>query len=242
MTLTYSGFTINNNYIWRLRASAFDMEIAIPSFSSERMSVELDEGVGNVADVTASFRYNDINCTMTKTPDTEYIEDDSDSTGSDMDIKNILEGTWLFASGETTGETEQATADLNDGSNASLNLKLASDVNLEISDITLTSDENSTGLSGTASVKYSQKWTAYESLSDEMWGKEGEFAFEKDETMKIIQVENGIWRIEDINNSNENIIITVNSNTEIKTVWTGTKDFLEKKCTYDITCIFKKQE
>ena len=153
MTLTYSGFTINNNYIWRLRASAFDMEIAIPSFSSERMSVELDEGVGNVADVTASFRYNDINCTMTKTPDTEYIEDDSDSTGSDMDIKNILEGTWLFASGETTGETEQATADLNDGSNASLNLKLASDVNLEISDITLTSDENSTGLSGTASVK-----------------------------------------------------------------------------------------
>ena len=240
MILTYvSGYNSSNT--WKLRTSDFDMEMTIPSFSSEIMSVEFYNGTGNVAGVTASYTYSNIECTMIKTPDTDYIEDDSDSTGSDMDIENILENTtWLFSTGESTGETEQATADLNDGSNTTLTLQLASDVNLNIGEITLTSDESGTGLTGEVNVKYSQRWTAYDE-DNQMQGSEGEFAFEKDEKMKIIQVENGVWRIEDTTNSNENVIITINSNNEIKTVWTGTKKFLNKKCTYYITCLFRKQ-
>ena len=223
---------------WRLRASAFDMIVTIPSFSSEKMTVFLDDGIGNVANVTGSYTCDNIECTLTKTPDTDYIEDNSDGTGSDT--VDILEGTWLFSTGGTTGETEEAKAYFNDGSQGTLTLKLASDVNLNISNITLAANESGTGLTGTVDVTYAQKWTAYDT-SSQMQGQEGSFAFDKDETMKIIKVADGLWRIEDTANSNENIIITINSSTEIQTVWTGTKNFLGKKCTYSITCLFRKQ-
>ena len=195
---------------------------------------------------TAGTRSYTIDCDLiktNKTPKTDYApssgSDDTDTT----DIANTLEGTWLFSTGENAGETEKAEAALNDGSNSTLTLRLASNVSLDISDITL---NDVTSLTGTVKVKYAHKWTAFDN-SNKMQGEEGDFTLDKDETMKIIHVSGNIWRIEDIedkdnNKLNENIILTVNSSNEIKTLWTGTKVFRGTKCTYTITCSFRKQK
>ena len=225
---------------WMLSSGSSNVpNILITRSSSRKISVQLS-GTTNFNGSTCDYTITA--SSMVKNSNTPTTDDDNEDTSdSNTGIKNILEGTWLFSTGEATGETEQATATLNDGSNTSLTLKLASDVNLNISALTLKDEDDTTGLTGTVNVTYSQQWTAYDEYN-QMQGSEGGFAFEKkDETMKIIQVENGVWRIEDINNSNENIIITINSNNEIKTVWTGTKDFLGTKCTYSITCLFRKQ-
>jgi len=202
-------------------------------------------GKGNFEGLGSDCYYR-ITCTFSKVS-ASPIDDTSGSDDTDgKTIKSILEGTWLFSTGSSSGATESATATSDTaGTTTTLTLKLASDVTLKFADIDLEPDDNTTSLTGTVTVDYAQKWTAYNSSSVKQ-GADGAFAFSKSNaTMKIIKVDDGIWRIEDTTNSNENIIITINSSTEIQTVWTGSTTANLggniDSYTYNITCVFRKQ-
>ena len=187
---------------------------------------------------------------MSKSSDTPTTDDSgSDSGSTESGIKEILEGTWLFSKGESDTATESAKAH-KDTSGTELTLKLASDVNMTFDNVTLTTGEDATSLTGTVIVTYEQKWTAYDSAGNTKLIDDGTFTFSKtQETMKIVKVSDSIWRIEDTEKKNENIIVTVaSSGNEIQTVWTGTtkkqitfNDGTADTCTYDITCSFRKQ-
>lgn len=208
-----------------------------------------DEDMNVIISGTGDFEGLGENCAYTisgkfSKTSVNAIEDDSSLAPEEKEktIKEILEGTWKFSQGDESGA--KATSNTQ-GISAVLTLRLASDVYLSLSDINLEPDNNTTSLTGTVRVNYAQRWTAYNSTSNVMQGKEGAFAFSKlNEEMKIVQVDAKEWRIEDTENSNENIITTINSENEISTVWTGTTSATlvsTDSYTYDINCSFRKQ-
>ncbi|MBQ9419899.1 MAG: hypothetical protein IJU31_05915 [Synergistaceae bacterium] len=226
--------TRENNDKWIISSSSTKITINISSWTTPKINIEMSGSGSN--STLGNYSYNLI-CSLTKTSSTASTDEESeDSSSTDTTIADTLEGTWKL-----TKETEATATSTTLGSDKELTLKLASDVYLIISNINLAPDNNTTSQTGTATVVYSQKWTAYD--SDEIQqGSTGAFTFSKNETMKIAREEDGVWRIEDTTNSNEHIDVTIASSSEITTVWQGTTTTLDNSSYYyEITCSFRKQ-
>lgn len=205
--------------------------------SSNKISLQIT-GTGYLSS-TAQYCSYTIECSMIKTSSTpttdeESTEEETDTT--EATVSEILGGTWKL-----TTEDDAVATSTSEGSSKVFSLKLATDVYMTISSINLTSGDNNTSLTGTVKINYAQKWTAFDA-DNAQYGAVGGFTFSKNDTMKIAQVSDGVWRIEDINNADENIVITINSATETATVWTGIATTLDDDSyLYNITCSFRKQ-
>lgn len=230
---------------WTFSSSSVSIIINLSSLTTGRMTVQMT-GTAYLSDLGASCNYT-IQGTLVKTSTSTEIDDDSSDSGTDggemTGIAEILNGTWKLIN-ETSATATSTTL----GSDKVLELRLASNTNIEISEI---SPDVIGSQTGTAFVKYSQTWRAFY-VTDETHNPEslaaGEFTFSKNERMKIAKTpDNAKWRIEDINNNgakeDEYINLTVISNTEISTEWHGLTTTLDDGDTYyyEITSSYRKQ-
>ncbi|MBR2209157.1 MAG: hypothetical protein IJ859_10165 [Synergistaceae bacterium] len=213
----------------------------------------LSEGTSMQAVITGSetlsstnTQYNyTITCNSFKKNATALEDSAPESEGADAEkIANILTGTWKFSEGDESGS---ATASSNfDRDSADVTLELATNVYLIISDVDLEPEGNTTSLTGTAKVVYNHQWTARDETGA-MVGDVGGFQFARtsgQDAMKLIHVRDNIWRLEDITTGNEHIVITVESETELSTIWAGVTSIvgnIGNTYNYSITCSFRKQ-
>ena len=253
-TVKTRGMTLSriSDEKWTLTSSSSGVPgITITRSNAREIEVVLT-GTVNFSAINQDCTYT-ITTSMFKSSDTPTTDDSGDdSGGTESGIKEILEGTWLFAAGDVS----TATATSNTlGTGRQFNLRLASNVYMTFENVTLTTGSDATSLTGTVIVTYDQKWTAYNQSGGVMQGSEGAFTISKNkEEMKLVKVSDSEWRIEDITDNNENVVITVDSSgNEISTVWNGTTDVLtlnvggndstsyDDSYTYNITCSFRKQ-
>ena len=165
--------------------------------------------------------------------------DESDNT----DVVSILEGTWLLHT-ETSGT---AISTVN-GVDETLTLRISTGSVIKFSEINLSGDASadSIGNTGTAQLLYSQNWNAFN--EDEIFVGSFNFAISEDsistdqsETVKIAKIDSEQWRIEE-NLNERNITVTINSETEINTLWNGIVNIPGLgEYRYEISCIFRKQ-
>ena len=228
---------ITNNE-WSFSNGSTTIIVNFISGSSNKISVQISgtgylSSVGSYCDYTVNFYF--IKTSSTPTTDEESTEEDT-TTETETSISEILEGNWKLIT-----EDEAVATSTTKGVDRVLTLKLATDIYMKIASINLEADSSTTSQTGTAKITYAQKWTAFDE-SEVQQGNAGDFSFSKDDTMKIAKVSDGVWRIEDINNANENIVITITSATEISTVWQGTATTLDNDSYYySITSSFRKE-
>ncbi len=207
------------------------------SGSSNKINIQIS-GTGYLSSVGSYCDYT-VECSMIKTSSTPTTDDEStdeETDTTDTTVSEILEGNWKLIT-----EDEATATSTTQGTDRVLTLKLATDIYMKIASINLEADSSTTSQTGTAKVTYAQKWTAFDE-NEVQQGNAGDFSFSKDDTMKLAKVSDGVWRIEDINNANENIVITITSATEISTVWQGTATTLDNDSYYySITSSFRKE-
>ncbi|MBQ7197185.1 MAG: hypothetical protein IJS40_07220 [Synergistaceae bacterium] len=216
--------------------------ILITLSSSRKANVQLT-GTTYFTGLNSDCSYT-INTSFIKTSDEATTDDNSDdSTSTESTITDILTGTWKFSTGDDSSSSASATSNTQ-GSDKVLTLRLASDVYMTFSNMDLALNNNTTSQTGTAQVVYNQSWTAWDE-SDIRVMDEGDFTFSRDisaDPMKLVQVDTSVWRIEDTEDKNQNVVITVESNTLISTVWSGTATTLDgDSYRYEIECSFRKQ-
>ena len=221
---------------WVISSTNTTITVTIASMSIPKISIEM---TGSGTNSTLGDYTYSITCSLMK-KSSELSTDDgtSDDSGStDSTIADSLEGTWQLSQ-ETSATATSTTL----GTDKVLNLTLATNVDLTISNINLTTDDSTTSLTGTARVVYTQKWTAFDSYDETQVGDIGGFTFSKNEVMRLVKIADGQWRIEDINNEDDQILITVVSPTEISTEWNGVTTTLDDMgYRYKIECSFTKK-
>ena len=221
---------------WILSSSSSNVpSIIITRTSSRKIEVQLT-GTAYLSGINNNCHYTII-APLVKTSTTASTEDSETTTSEDTSATGTLTGKWKLSSVTSATATSAKL-----GTDRILDLRLGTGINLNISSIDLQPDENTTSLTGTAVVSYDQTWTAFDDY-EEMQGNEGDFTFGKtNNTMKIIKIDDSNWRIEDLANENENIVITIVSSNEISTVWNGTATTLDNEnYYYEIECSFRKQ-
>lgn len=213
-------------------------------FEDTDMQVTLT-GSETLSSTNTQYNYT-ITCNAFKKNATVLEDSAPEGEGTDAEkIANILIGTWKFSEGDESGSAT-ALSNINRDS-ADVTLELATNVYMVISDINFDS-EGTTSLTGTAKVVYYHQWTARDE-EGAMVGKVGGFKFDRtsdDDAMKLIHVRDNIWRLEDVTMGNEHVVITVESDTELSTIWSGVTTIegdtvLGNSYNYSITCSFRKQ-
>ena len=208
MTLTRTS-----DLVWTCTDSSgnFRMTMTFTSLSLTRMNVSVT-GSGYLSDSGAACDYSSLTCTLTRQSTSTDIEDTDTEVGD-------LAGTWKFSAGDDSNSEATATS-TTQGTSKTLTLKIASDIEMKISNIVLSGD---TQLSGTAHVVYQHYWTAYHDQDNSViYGTPGQFYIHRDDSeadMKLIQESSGVWRLEDTKDKNQNIIIKRNQLTlHLKTI------------------------
>ena len=227
-----------------------DDEWVLSSSSSSVPTIVINKTSSRQIEVTLTgtvyFSSISENCTYTitaplvkssSTPSTDESDYDEETTTS---VSSILEGTWKLITEDSATATSTTQ-----GTSKVLDLRLATDIYLNLSNIALISGDTATSQTGSIDVQYAQKWQAFYSTNNSIQAS-GDFTFSKNETMKFAHLsDSNVWRIEDINNADENIVITIDEsdNTIINTEWKGLATTLDDGDTYyyEITASFRKQ-
>ncbi len=240
--------TRNSDTEWILQDpdSSEKITLKFDSLTTESANMQINiTGSETLSSTNTQFNYT-INCEVFKRSATALDDSTPENDAADATkIVEILTGTWIFSEGDESGSAT-ALSNVNRDS-ADVTLELATNVYLIISEINLEPEGNTTSLTGTVKAVYNHQWTA-RNEKGAMVGTVGGFQFSRtssEAAMKLIHVRDNIWRIEDTSAGNQHIVITVESDTEISTIWSGITTIIGdvdgNSYNYSITCSFRKQ-
>ena len=216
---------------WRLDANYPNpVSLVITVVSGTEITTEWN-GYANIHSLNGYYHYV-IQASYRKSSNTAIIDEASEF--GEKSVTDVLTGTWkLHTEGDEATATNTAL-----GTDDVLSLKLGTNTEITFSDIALSGDIANKIYEATVAYHYS--WEAFSAANE---ARVGTFEESKKQVMRLIQRTENEWRVEALNGGNDsmNIIITINTPTEIATHWEGIAPFKGINYHYVFECTFSKQ-